>query len=43
MSQLILPSYAISGKIRQYVSKMNTVYTIYRSRGTEQTEQVRDF
>lgn len=38
MSLLRLPSYAISGKIRQYVSKTNTVCVIYRIRGMEQTE-----
>lgn len=38
MSLLRLPRYAISRKIRQYVSKMNTVCVIYRIRGTEKTD-----
>lgn len=37
-SLLTLPTYAISGKIRRYESKPNTVCIIYRIRGTEQTE-----
>lgn len=41
MSFLTLPSCAISGKIRQYVSKLNTVCTIYRTWGTEQTASQR--
>lgn len=43
MSLLTLPSYAVSGKIRQQESKTNTVHIIYRIRGTEQTERARDF